>query len=90
MLKKKLLVSLVVVQGIFIVLGIIAIIVGVFYKINNSEQNNQSPLEAYELNDVFLIDDDHYQIKYLDGNRAVFKIIETSTNKVIKEIVIEK
>ena len=90
MLNKKLLVSLVVIQGIFIVLGIIAIIVGVFYKINNSEQISQTPLGKYELSDVFLIDDDHYQIKSIDGNKAIFKVIETSTNRVIKEVVIEK
>ena len=36
MLKKKLLFSLVIVQGILILAGIIAIVLGIFYKFNKS------------------------------------------------------
>ena len=35
MLKKKLLLSLVIFQGLLIIVGIIAIIFGVFYKMSN-------------------------------------------------------
>ena len=37
MLKKKILISLVIIQGLLIIAGIIAIIFGVFYKMGNNE-----------------------------------------------------
>ena len=41
MLKKKLLISLVIIQGLLIILGIIAIIFGVFYKMSNNSNSTQ-------------------------------------------------
>ena len=38
MLKKKLLLSLVIIKGLLIIAGIIAIIFGVFYKMSNSNK----------------------------------------------------
>ena len=37
MLKKKILISLVIIQGLLIIAGIIAIIFGVFYKMSNND-----------------------------------------------------
>ena len=37
MLKKKILISLVIIQGLLIIAGIIAIIFGVFYKLSNND-----------------------------------------------------
>ena len=43
-----------------------------------------------DLNDVYLINENQYQQKFIHENKAIFQIKDIETNKVLKEIVIEK
>ena len=90
MLKKKLLISLVIIQGLFIIAGIIAIIFGVFYKMSNNDNKSIIMNKNIDLNDVYLINENQYQQKLVKDNKAFFQIVDIETNKVLKEIVIEK
>ena len=90
MLKKKLLISLVIIQGLLIIAGIIAIIFGVFYKMSNNDNKTIIMNKNIGLNDVFLINENQYQQKLVKDNKAIFQIVDIETNKVMKEIVIEK
>ena len=90
MFKKKILVSLVIIQGLLIIAGIIAIIFGVFYKLGNNENKTINIFKNIGLNDVYLINENHYQQKLIKDNKAIFQIVDIKTNKVLKEIVIEK
>ena len=90
MLKKKLLLSLVIIQGLLIIAGIIAIIFGVFYKMSNSSNSTIITNKNIDLNDVYLINENQYQQKIIQDNKAIFQIKDIETNKVLKEIVIEK
>ena len=90
MLKKKILISLVIIQGLLIIAGIIAIIFGVFYKMSNNDNKTIIMNENIGLNDVYLINENQYQQKLLIDNKAIFKIVDIDTNKILKEIVIEK
>ena len=90
MLKKKLLISLVVVQGLLIILGIIAIIFGVFYKMSNNNNSSKNTNKNIDLSDIYLINEDQYQKKYIKDNKIIFQILDIQSNKVMKEIVIEK
>jgi hypothetical protein len=90
MLKKKLLLSLVIIQGLLIIAGIIAIIFGVFYKMSNNNNSLIITNKNIDLNDVYLINENQYQQKFINDNKAIFQIIDIETNKVLKEIVIEK
>ena len=90
MLKKKLLISLVIFQGLLIILGIIAIIFGVFYKMSNNDNKTIIMNKNIGLNDVYLINENQYQQKLVKDNKAIFQIVDIETNKVLKEIVIEK
>ncbi len=89
MLKKKLLLSLVIFQGILIFVGIIAIIFGVFYKLNTSKSSLNKIKFNTNLNDIYLFDKNHYQQKIIKNNQAIFQIIEIKSNEVKKEIIIE-
>ena len=86
MLKKKLLISLVIIQGLLIILGIIAIIFGVFYKMSNL---NNSPYinTNIDLNEVYLINENQYQQKFIFEDKIIFQIVDIGTNKVLKEII---
>ena len=90
MLKKKILISLVVIQGLLIIAGIIAIIFGVFYKMSNNDNKTIIMNKNIGLNDVYLINENQYQQKLVKDNKAFFQIVDIETNKVLKEIVIEK
>ena len=90
MLKKKILISLVVIQGLLIIAGIIAIIFGVFYKMSNNDNKTIIMNKNIGLNDVYLINENQYQQKLVKDNKAIFQILDIETNKVLKEIVIEK
>ena len=90
MLKKKILISLVIIQGLLIIAGIIAIIFGVFYKMSNNDNKTIILNKNIGLNDVYLINENQYQQKLVRDNKAIFQIVDIETNKVLKEIVIEK
>ena len=90
MLKKKILISLVIIQGLLIIAGIIAIIFGVFYKMSNNDYKTIIMNKNISLNDVYLINENQYQQKLVKDNKAIFQIVDIETNKVLKEIVIEK
>ena len=90
MLKKKILISLVIIQGLLIIAGIIAIIFGVFYKMSNNDNKTKIINKNIDLNDVSLINEKQYQQKLIKDNKAIFQIVDIEMNKVLKEIVIEK
>ena len=90
MLKKKILISLVIIQGLLIIFGIIAIIFGVFYKMSNNDNKTIILNKNIGLNDVYLINENQYQQKIVKDNKAIFQIVDIESNKVMKEIVIEK
>ena len=90
MLKKKILISLVIIQGLLIIAGIIAIIFGVFYKMSNTDNTTIIMNKNIDLNDVYLINENQFQQKLVKDNKAIFQIIDIETKKVLKEIIIEK
>ena len=89
MLKKNFLIGLVVIQGLLIIGVIIAIIFVVFHKMSNSN-NFGTKLNNIDLNDVYLLNENQYQQKFIKDNKAIFQIIDFESNKVLKEIIIEK
>jgi hypothetical protein len=90
MLKKKLLFSLVIIQGILILAGIIAIVLGIFYKFNKSASSLDKINQNIDFSQIFLLDENHYQQKIIKNNQVIFQIIEIKSNKIMKEVIIDK
>ena len=90
MLKKKILFSLVIIQGILILAGIIAIVLGIFYKFNKSPSSLDKINQNIDLSQIFLLDENHYQQKIIENNQVIFQIIEIKSNKIMKEVIIDK
>ena len=90
MLKKKLLFSLVIVQGILILAGIIAIVLGIFYKFNKSASSLNKINQNIDLSQIFLLDENYYKKKIIENNQVIFQIIEIKSNKIMKEVIIDK
>jgi len=90
MLKKKLLLSLIVFQGILIVLVIIAIIFGVFYKYSNKDSSLNSSSIGLNFENIYLFDEKNIQQKITKNNQIILQIIDIKSGKIQKEIIIEK
>ena len=90
MLKKNLLVSLVIVQGLLILIGIIAIIFGIFYKLSNDSNSVKILNKNIDTRNMYLINENQYQQKIVQDNKVIFQIIDFESDKIVKEIIIEK
>ena len=90
MLKKNILLSLVIFQGILIVLAIIAIIIGVFYKFGEEENSQNISLSDINVEEISLLDEKHYQHKIIKDDKIIFQIIDIENNTIKREIIIEK
>lgn len=90
MLKKKFLLSLIIFQGVLIIIAIIAIIIGVFYKYDNDKNLKDISLTDLHIDDISLLDEEHYQYKIIEENKIIFQIIDIENNKIKREIIIEK
>ena len=90
MLKKNFLISLLVTQGLLIIIAIISIVFGVFYKMTNEHNLEKKNIEIIDLSDVYLINENQYQKKIINNENITFQIIDIDSNKILKEIIIEK
>ena len=90
MLKKNFLLSLVIFQGILIVVAIIAIIIGVFYKFGKEENSQNISLSDINVEEISLLDEKHYQHKIMKDDKIIFQIIDIENNIIKREIIIEK
>ena len=90
MLKKKFLLSLIIFQVIIIILAIIAIIMGVFYKYGENDNFQKITISEINAVEIFLLDEKHYQHRIIEKDKIIFQIIDIENNKVKREIVIEK
>ena len=57
---------------------------------NNNKNLSIKTNKNIDLGNVSLINENLYQQKIIVDDKAIFKIIEIDTNKVLKEIIIEK
>ncbi|MDB2636377.1 hypothetical protein N9Y54_04115 [Alphaproteobacteria bacterium] len=90
MLKKKLLLSLIVFQGILIVAAIIAIIFGVFYKYSDNDPLSSSDLNELNFENIYLFDEKNFQQKTIKDDHIILQIIDIKSGKIQKEIIFEK
>ena len=74
----------------YLLSGIIAIVLGIFYKFNKSASSLDKINQNIDLSQIFLLDENHYQQKIIDNNQAIFQIIEIKSDKIMKEVIIDK
>ena len=68
----------------------LAIIIGVFYKYDNDKNLKDISLTDLHIDDISLLDEEHYQYKIIEENKIIFQIIDIENNKIKREIIIEK
>ena len=60
------------------------------YKMSNKNNSLEIIDKNIDLSDIYLVNEDQYQKKLIQDNKAIFQIIDIQSNKVMREIVIEK
>ena len=90
MLKKKLLLSLIVFQGILIVAAIIAIIFGIFYKYSDNDPLSSSDIDELNFENIYLFNEKNFQQKIIKDDHIILQIIDIKSGKIQKEIIFEK
>ena len=90
MLKKKLLLSLIVFQGILIVAAILAIIFGIFYKYSDNDPLSSSDLDKLNFENIYLFDEKNFQHKIIKNDHIILQIIDIKSGRIQKEIIFEK
>ena len=82
-------------MGLLIIVGIILLSVGIYYKINNfpnKTQNNTLIIKKLPKLDIldYYINNDKIIINYQDNNKNIMHIYNLANGKLIKEIEILK
>ena len=90
MIKRNLLLSLIIVQGALIVIGIIVIIYVIFTRLQSIEKKEIFMPDNIKNNDFFLLDKNHIQIKKIENGKIIFEIYELSSSNKIETIVINE
>ena len=57
---------------------------------SNSNNSLKTVNENVNLNNLYLIDKNHFQLKFIDEDKVTFQIMDIDSNQVLKEITIEK
>lgn len=88
--KNKFLLSLIIFQGILIVMGIIVIFYTIYYKIQNND-NNIFLIPSKVINqDILLLDEENIQIKKVIDNKIIFEIYNLEKNQITKILTIDE
>ena len=56
----------------------------------NEDNLEKKNIEIIDLSDVYLINENQYQKKIINNENITFQIIDIDSNKILKEIIIEK
>ena len=88
--KKKILINLIIFQGLLIAIGLIIVIYTIITKLDVSLKDNYKLPENINSKNVFLFDENHIQHKILIDNKIVFEIINLETLKKVNTVSINE
>ena len=88
--KNKLLLSLIIFQGLLIVIGVIVIIYVIFSNSQLNENNYIKFSNPVNHNNFTLINDSEIQVMIKKDNQIYFEIYDLKNSKKIKTIVIDE
>jgi|TARA_B100000795_G_C22616165_1_gene367044 predicted PurR-regulated permease PerM len=88
--KKNLLMSLIIFQGALIVIGVIVIAYTIIAKIQNSDKKTNNLLNKTNSDQIFLLNENQYQIKRIIGNKIIFDIYNLENSLKVQTIIINE
>ena len=88
--KKKLLMTLIILQGVLIVVGLLVIIYTIFIKVQDTNVKSYIVPESVNLNDIQLMNENQFQIKRIENNQIIFDIYDLENSNIVNTIILNE
>ena len=88
--KKKLLMTLIILQGVLIVLGLLVIVYTIFIKVQDTNVKTYIVPESAKINDIQLINENQFQIKRIENNQIIFDIYDLENSNIVNTIILNE
>ena len=88
--KKKLLMTLIILQGVLIVVGLLVIVYTIFIKVQDTNVKTFIVPESVKINDIQLINENQFQIKRIENNQIIFDIYDLENSNIVNTIILNE
>ena len=88
--KKKLLMTLIILQGVLIVVGLLVIVYTIFIKVQDTNVKTYIVPESANINDIQLINENQFQIKRIENNQIIFDIYDLENSNIVNTIILNE
>ena len=88
--KKKLLMTLIILQGVLIVVGLLVIVYTIFIKVQDTNVKTYIVPESTKINDIQLINENQFQIKRIENNQIIFDIYDLENSNIVNTIILNE
>ena len=88
--KKKLLMTLIILQGVLIVVGLLVIVYTIFIKVQDTNVKSYIVPESANINDIQLINENQFQIKRIENNQIIFDIYDLENSNIVNTIILNE
>ena len=88
--KKKLLMTLIILQGALIVIGLLVIVYTILIKVQDTKHKSYLVPESLNINDISLINENQFQIKRIENNQIIFDIYDLEKSDIVKTIILNE
>ena len=88
--KKKLLMTLIILQGVLIVVGLLVIVYTIFIKVQDTNVKTYIVPKSAKINDIQLINENQFQIKRIENNQIIFDIYDLENSNIVNTIILNE
>jgi hypothetical protein len=88
--KKKLLMTLIILQGVLIVVGLLVIVYTIFIKVQDTNVKTYIVPESVKINDIQLMNENQFQIKRIENNQIIFDIYDLESSNIVNTIIVNE
>jgi len=88
--KKKLLMTLIILQGVLIVVGLLVIVYTIFIKVQDTNVKTYIVPESVKTNEIQLMNENQFQIKRIENNQIIFDIYNLENSNIVNTIILNE
>ena len=88
--KKKLLMTLIILQGVLIVVGLLVIVYTIFIKVQDTNVKTYIVPESVKINEIQLMNENQFQIKRIENNQIIFDIYDLENSNIVNTIILNE
>ena len=89
-MNKKLLMTLIILQGVLIVVGLLVIVYTIFIKVQDTNVKTYIVPESVKINDIQLMNENQFQIKRIENNQIIFDIYDLESSNIVNTIILNE